>query len=37
MRRLKSGDIFAINLRPYFDRYAYIEYVIVDDIEKDSF
>ncbi|HMR89645.1 MAG TPA: hypothetical protein PKD51_15900 [Saprospiraceae bacterium] len=36
MRRLKSGDIYAINLRPYFERYAYVEYVIVENIDKTS-
>jgi hypothetical protein len=36
MRRLKSGDIYAINLRPYFERYVYVEYVIVENIDKSS-
>ncbi len=34
MRRLKSGDIYAISLYPYFERYVYAEYIVVKGIPR---
>lgn len=34
MKRLKSGVVFAVDLRPYFERYAYVEYVVIKDIPR---